>query len=77
MMTPPGHSLDVISCAERLQRYHYLFIPYKEDICCLHYQACVEWGGHAGPNENRSWKRNKEKKKGHPVSLFQHKVRVE
>lgn len=32
MMTLPHHFLDVIYCAGSLQRYHCLFIPYKEDI---------------------------------------------
>ena len=63
VMTLPGHSLDVTYCAGSLQRYHYHFVPYKEDICCLHYKACVEWDEGAGPSKNRSWKRSKRKKK--------------
>ena len=30
MMTSPRHSLDIIYCAGRLQRNHYLLISYKE-----------------------------------------------
>lgn len=63
MMGLPGHLLYIIYYNGRLQRYHSLFIPYKEDISFLHYKACVEWGEGPGPSQNRSWKRNKRKGK--------------
>lgn len=63
MMALPDHLLYIIYYNGRLQRYHSLFIPYKEDISFLHYKACVEWGEGPGPSQNRSWKRNKRKGK--------------
>ena len=56
----PSHSLDVNCFARRLQRY-YLLVPYKENICYLHYKACVEWDGDSGPSKNQIRKRAKDK----------------
>lgn len=55
--------LGCLYCAGRLQGYHPLFVPYKEDTCCLLDKACAEWDGGADPPKSRSHSKEKKKKK--------------
>lgn len=45
-------------------------VPFKEDICYLHFKACAEWGEGEDPSKDRSQRRSK----GRKTTLFSHRV---
>lgn len=60
----PDPPLDVTCSGEILTP-----VPYKEDICYVHYEACVEWGGVQLPLRIEAGKEAKEK-----TSFFSHEL---